>query len=248
MELLKTDGVVLSRTFVGEKDAIIKILTTEAGLVTASVKGIKNMKSKLGAGCAVFSYSDLLLRPGKSMYTVTQSVQKEGFYGLSSNIERLSFASYFAELISAFSPSEEDAKALLPLLLNALYLLSNTNKSMALVKCVFELKLLGNLGFLPELFACTACGDVEKLSFFSASAGGTVCRACGAVYDATIVSEDTLLAMRYVQEADNKKAFSFALSDEGLLEFSRATETMIEHVLMRLPKSLSYLKQIMGCR
>ena len=77
------------------------------------------MKSKLGAGCAVFSYSDLLLRPGKSMYTVTQSVQKEGFYGLSSNIERLSFASYFAELISAFSPSEEDAKALLPLLLNA---------------------------------------------------------------------------------------------------------------------------------
>ena len=49
MELIKTDGVVLKRTYVGEKDAIIKILTSGAGLVSASVKGVKNMKSKLAA-------------------------------------------------------------------------------------------------------------------------------------------------------------------------------------------------------
>ena len=58
MDTITTDGVVLARTFVGEKDAIIKILTTEAGLVSASAKGIKNMKSKLAAGCGVFTFSE----------------------------------------------------------------------------------------------------------------------------------------------------------------------------------------------
>ena len=35
---IKTKGVVLGRTFVGEKDAIIKILTECAGVVSASAK------------------------------------------------------------------------------------------------------------------------------------------------------------------------------------------------------------------
>ena len=246
MELIKTDGVVLKRTYVGEKDAIIKILTSEAGLVSASVKGIKNMKSKLVAGCAAFCYSDFVLRPGKEMYIVVQSAQKEGFFGLSSNIERLSFAAYIAELTAAFSPSAEDTKAILPLLLNTLYLLSNSGKNMELIKCVFELRLLCYLGFAPELDACTMCGDTDKLCFFSPSAGGVVCRGCGAVADACIITENTLAAMRYAQNADDKKAFSFALPVGAIDEFARCTEKMCESVFARRLPSLAYLKQITG--
>ncbi len=246
MELIKTDGVVLKRTYVGEKDAIIKILTGEAGLVSASVKGIKNMKSKLSAGCSVFCYSDFLLRPGKELYIVAQSTQKEGFFGLSSNIERLSFAAYFAELTAAFSPTAEDAKAILPLLLNTLYLLSNSAKNMELIKCVFELRLLCHLGYAPELDICCDCGDSRSLCFFSPSAGGTVCRGCGGVPDACIITENTLAAMRYAQNADDKKAFSFALSKGAIDEFARCTEKMCEQVFARRLPSLTYLKQITG--
>ena len=246
MELIKTDGVILKRTYVGEKDAIIKILTSGAGLVSASVKGVKNMKSKLAAGSQVFGYSDFVLRPGKELFVVTQSAQKEGFFGLSYNIERLSFASYFAELTAAFHPGAEDAKAILPLLLNTLYLLSNSSKNMELIKCVFELRLLCYLGFAPELDACTVCGDTEKLCFFSPSAGGTVCRGCGALADACIITENTLAAMRYAQNSDDKKAFSFALSKSAIDEFAQCTEKMCEQVFSRPLPSLAYLKQITG--
>lgn len=246
MEPVKTDGVVLKRTYVGEKDAIIKILTREAGLISASVKGIKNIKSKLCAGCGVFCYSDFVLRPGKDLYIVAQSVQKEGFFGLSSNIERLSFATYFAELTTSFSPTAEDAKSILPLLLNTLYLLSNSGKKMELIKCVFELRLLCHLGFSPELDACAACGETDGLCFFSPAAGGLVCRGCGALPDACIVTENTLAAMRYAQHADDKKAFSFALPAGAIDEFARCTEKMCESVLARRLPSLAYLKQITG--
>lgn len=246
MELIKTDGVVLARTFVGEKDAIIKILTPEAGLVSASAKGIKNMKSKLAAGASVFGFSEFLLRHDRGKYIVASASPKEGFYGLSSNIERLSFAAYIAELTQSFAPSGEDAKAILPLVLNTFYLLSNTNKDMSLIKCVFELRLLCHLGFYPELDTCCACSETEGLCFFSPSAGGMVCRSCAKMPDACIITQNALSAMRYAQNADDKKAFSFALSPGDINEFERCTETMCESILSRRLPSLIYLKQITG--
>ncbi len=246
MDMITTDGVVLCRTFVGEKDAILQILTTESGLVSASAKGIKNMKSKLSAGCTVFTFSEFLLRYDRGKYVVASAKPKEGFYGLSAHIERLSFATYIAELTRTFAPSAEDARAILPLVLNTLYLLANTNKNMSLIKCVFELRLLCLLGYTPELDCCSLCGETDQLFFFSPSAGGVVCRSCGKVSDASIVTRDALTAMRYAQDADDKKAFSFALAASDIDEFERCTENMCESILGRRLSSLTYLKQITG--
>ena len=246
MESITTDGVVLSRTFVGEKDAIITILTASNGLISTHAKGVKNMKSKLATGARVFSLSEFLLTFDKGKYIVTSAVCKEGFYGLCANIERLSYASYIAELTRSFTPAADDAKAILPLILNTFYLLANTNKNMDLVKCVFELRLLCLLGFAPELDECALCGEHEELFFFSPSAGGVLCRHCGKAPDACIITPDALTAMRYAQEANEKKAFSFALAGSDITEFERCTESMCQSVLSRTLPSLTYLKQITG--
>ena len=165
---IKTKGVVLGRTFVGEKDAIIKILTENSGIISASAKSIKSMKSKLSAGCSLFSLSDFFLTESNGKYIVASASLIEGFYGLSSNIERLSYATYSAEAAAALSPAPEDAKEIIPLLLNTFYLFANSQKNMRLIKCVFELRLLCLLGYAPELYNCVACGDLEELCFFSA--------------------------------------------------------------------------------
>ncbi len=243
---IKTKGVVLGRTFVGEKDVIIKILTESSGVISASARGVKSMKSKLSAGCSLFSYSDFLLTESKGRYIVTSAVLCEGFYGLSSNIERLSYATYAAELAAAISPDPEDARALIPLLLNTFYLFSNSQKNLRLIKCVFELRLLCLLGYAPELDGCVACGDVDELCFFSALEGGVVCRSCGNIPDTQIITQDTLSAMRYVHDADDKKAFSFSLSKPGIDEFEACTEKMTENLIGYRLSSLNYLKQIAG--
>lgn len=236
----------MGRTFVGEKDAIIKILTENAGVISASAKGVKSMKSKLASGCSLFSYSDFLLTESKGRYIVTSAVLLEGFYGLSSNIERLSFATYAAEAAAAISPDPQDAKAIIPLLLNTFYLFSNSQKNLRLIKCVFELRLLCHLGYAPELDGCVTCGDTEELCFFSASEGGVVCRSCGNLPDTQIITQDTLTAMRYVHDTDDKKAFSFALSKTKIDEFENCTEKMLEGIFGHRLSSLNYLKQIAG--
>jgi DNA repair protein RecO (recombination protein O) len=243
---IKTKGVVLSRTYVGEKDAIIKILTEDSGIISASAKGVKSMKSKLASGCSLFSYSDFLITESNGRYIVASAVLSDGFYGLSSNIERLSYATYIAELTAAVSPAPEDAKAIIPLLLNTFYLLANSNKDLRLIKCVFELRLLCALGYAPELDGCVECGNSEELCFFSPSEGGIICRDCGTVPDTLIITPDTLDALRYVHDADDKRAVSFALSRSNLNEFENCIEKMSESlVVYRLP-SLNYLKQIAG--
>lgn len=243
---IKTKGVVLGRTFVGEKDAIIKILTESTGVVSASAKGVKSMKSKLASGCSLFSYSDFLLTESNGRYIVASASLSEGFYGLSSNIERLSYATYAAEVASSVSPSPEDAKEIIPLLLNTFYLFSNSQKNLRLIKCVFELRLLCLLGYAPELSGCVECGNDEELCFFSPSEGGVVCRNCGNLPDTKIITPDTLTAMRYVEDADNKKAFSFSLAKQNIDEFEALTEKMLENIIGYKLSSLNYLKQIAG--
>jgi len=243
---IKTKGVVLSRTFVGEKDAIIKILTENSGIISASAKSVKSMKSKLASGCSLFSCSDFLLTESNGRYIVTQAVLSDSFYGLSSNIERLSYATYIAEITAAVSPSPEDAALVIPLILNTFYLLANSNKNLRLIKCVFELRLLSLLGYAPELDGCVECGDTNELCFFSALSGGVVCRSCGYISDTQIISPDTISALRYVKDADDKRAFSFALSKTNLDEFESCSEKMLENIIGYRVSSLNYLKQIAG--
>lgn len=243
---IKTKGIVLGRNFYGEKDAIITILTEDYGVLSASAKGIKSMKSKLSSGCSLFSYSDFLLTESNGRYIVTSAVLLDGFYGLSANIERLSFATYAAEAAQISSPAPEDAKAIIPLLLNTFYLFANSQKDLRLIKCVFELRLLCALGYAPELDGCVECGSTDEICFFSVSSGGAVCRSCGGIFDTQIITPNTLTAMRYVKDSDDKKAFSFALSKSNIDEFENCTEKMMEDLLGKKPASLNYLKQISG--
>lgn len=243
---IKTKGVVLGRTFIGEKDAIIKILTENSGVISAKAAGVKSMKSRLASGCSLFSYSDFLISESNGRYIVTSASVSEGFYGLSANIERLSYATYAAETAAAISPDPQDAEAIIPLLLNTFYLFSNSQKNLRLIKCVFELRLLCLLGYAPELCGCVECGNTEELCFFSPSEGGIVCRGCGTIPDTQIITPDTLTAMRYVQDADDKKAFAFSLAKSNISEFEAITEKMLENIIGYKLHSLNYLKQIAG--
>ena len=102
------------------------------------------------------------------------------------------------------------------------------------------------MGYAPELWGCVECGGVDELCFFSPSEGGIVCRSCGAIPDTQILTPDTLTAMRYVQDADNKKAFAFSLAKSNISEFEALTEKMLENIIGYKLQSLNYLKQIAG--
>jgi len=243
MEYIKTTGVVLKRKIIKEGDAIISVLTPDMGVITAFVKGAKNYKNRNSQGSAPFCYSEFVICPGHDMYRVTSCVLLESFYNLSTNIERIAYATYIADLVDYTVKENVGDERILPFVLNTFFLLANSDKNLRLVKCVFELRLLCLLGLTPKLSSCVRCGSAETV-YICAAVGGALCSACGRGEDK--ISVAVLEAMRYVIEADDKKVYSFSIPHNLIAEFENHTLHFIKEHIDRDFYSLAYLNKIIG--
>lgn len=243
MEYIKTTGVVLKRKTVKEGDAIISVLTSDMGVICAFVKGAKNYKNRNSQGSNPFCYSEFVLSPGRDMYRVNSCLLLESFYNLSTNIERIAYATYIADLVDFTVKENVGDERILPFVLNTFFLLANSDKNLRLIKCVFELRLLCLIGLTPELDSCIKCGSNEP-AYMNAAIGGTLCSACGTGEEQ--ISKTVLSAMRYVKDADDKKVYSFTIPNELILEFENHTSHFIKEHIERDFYSLTYLNKIIG--
>lgn len=246
MDLIKTSGVVIRQTKVKDNDLMLTIFTKDLGVIRASARGARGFKNKLSAGCSLFAFSEFLLYPGKEVYKVNSAELIESFYSLTSNIERMAFAAYIADLTGYTVQEEEGTERLLSLFLNTFYLLAKWGGELRTVKCVYELKLLEFLGFSPCLTECTSCGN-ETATFFAAAEGGLLCEDCQReLGTGRKLSAACLDAMRHVLSSDDKKAFAFRLSPDVLEELEFFVAKMLKEYIDHDFYSLTYLNTVLG--
>lgn len=121
-------------------------------------------------------------------------------------LERLSLASYFAEVMEAVAVEGRPDPPALSLILNSLYALDRLNRPLELVKAAFELKLMCLEGYEPLLDACAVCGAPEPESpLFHLNEGVLCCAACRAEAGegaAIPLEGGALAAMRHIVYGD----------------------------------------------
>ena len=111
------------------------------------------------------------------------------------------------------------------LLLNTLYVISETDKDLELVLSIFKLRLLSILGFRPNVNKCVNCGKEEELIYFSLKDNGVKCNICGKQdKSAVTISKSTYNAIKYTLTAPPKKLYSFNIKEESLEEFKLLTK------------------------
>ena len=246
MAYVKASGVVLKRTKVGDNDAILTVFTDSLGVIKISAKGIKSLKNKSFAGASLFSFSDFVLRPAKSMYYLVSAEQKASFYNLSTNIERLAFATYIADITSYVLMESDPEPKVLALILNTFYLLANSSGELRQVKSVYEIKLLSYIGVGMVVGNCLSCGISENLYYFTKE-GGMLCPNCkGKFSDAVLISKDCASALFYIVNSEDKKAFSFKVPQKTLEELEYITESFLKRHISKDFYSLTYLNTILG--
>ena len=241
-----TNGLVIREVKTGEADRIITILSDKYGLISASAKNSMKIKSNLLSATSLFSYSEFTLYKGKSMYIVNDAHVSNVFHNITDDLNKLALAMYLAEFTSIILEQDQESKEQLNLLLNCLYVL-NTNKYPAnMVKAVYELRTLSNYGFMPNLVACSKCFKYEGGAFaFRLKDASLLCSKCAGYYNIKPnISSACLKAMRHIIFTDNKKIFSFKISDENLLYLSKITEAYLIIQLDRSFKTLDFLKSI----
>ena len=225
---VNTKGVILRDAHYKENDKILTVLTDSLGKITVKGRGVKRIKNKLFNICNMFVYSEMTLFKSGDRYILDSANLIEQFYELRCDISRLSLANYFSELCSRLTTEGVESCDLLSLLLNALYILSKSDRKLSAVKAAFELKAMEYAGYMPDLDGCD-CEKSEKY-YFDLEKGQLKCGACVGALSAQIavLSPSVLSAMRYVAESDSKRLFSFDLPDKELVLFNRITEAYIK--------------------
>jgi len=124
MALVKAQGLIIKSVKFGEANRILTVLTREFGKIQVAANNVG--RGKGGATSSqMFAYSNFtLFRGQKSLYRLNDADCIEFFDVLRSDLEKLSYAAYFADLTcSITSENNADDEKLLNLLLNALHLL-----------------------------------------------------------------------------------------------------------------------------
>ena len=240
-----TDGLILKEQNIGEKDKLVTVLTRHNGLVRAFVRGAKSVKNRKNSSTGMLCYSKLSLYKTKDTYIIDEAEPIELFFELRSDLEKLSLAQYFSELVLTLVQEDEPAEEYLRLILNSLHFLAKNKMPNEQVKAITELRIMCIAGFMPNLIACDRCGEYEtETMYFDVEDGLLYCENC--VPSDMIFQLDIGLikALRHIAFSDFEKIYSFKMEEYALPDLSYITEKYLLSKLQRNFKTLEFYKEI----
>jgi DNA repair protein RecO (recombination protein O) len=197
----RVEAIVLKHSDFGEADRLLTLYTREEGKVRALAKGARKPGSRKGGHLEPFSRVRLLLGKGRELAVVDQAEAVSTNAELSQNLEALGYASYVVELLDKFSADHDENRGLFRLLRETLERLAGGDELRLAVR-YYEIRLLDQVGFRPELQTCLNCGKkiLPEDQYFSFAQGGVLCPTCGRSADWTKpISLAALKVLRHLQ-------------------------------------------------
>ena len=245
--LVTVEGIVIGRRTIGENNCFIDVLTDEYGVIEATAHGIRKLTSKNAGACGLFSYSRFCFAKTGMNYTLNSAEPKYSFYGISSDLEALSLAAYFAEVLKDTATAEQESKGLIRFMSVSLYEIEKRRLPLSQIKAVFELRLAAMLGFAPDLRACRECVCYESEEMYLDFSDSTIiCGNCAKGKNGNFerLTPSVLYAMRFIVYSPLEKIYRFSLPSVQLAKLSEICEKYLLGQLERGFRSLDYYKSI----
>lgn len=242
----KTRGIVLRETDYKESDRLLTVLSEDFGLLTLKVRGIRRSKFLYRSACELLSWSEFTFRDYNGFFTLSEASCLENFLGLRSEIEKLSLAMYFAQVIELIAQEDAPSTSVLRLLLNSLYALSNLPEPTDKVKAAFEWRASVLAGYEADLSACPVCGN-RNPDRLLINQGSLICSQCMGDDETGIrmpIDSALLSALRFLSAASDKKLLAFSLEGMDYSALSCVTEAYLLSQLEHSFSSLDFYKSL----
>jgi DNA repair protein RecO (recombination protein O) len=227
----QTEAIIIKKTKLGEADRILTLLTPRLGKVPAVAKGVRRPRSKMSGHLEMLTHSLISLARGKNIDTVTNTQTINSFLPLKSDLELASYALYATELVNQFAAENLENQPLFELLLQTLQRLQPGGDN-ELVMRYFEIHLLNETGYRPQLEHCVSCHAKlkETTNSFCPGAGGMLCPACQQDQPSYPLSVNAQKVLLLLQNNDYSVASGLKI-DPGL---SRQLEMVMRNYLRYL--------------
>lgn len=246
--MVTVNGLVIRERTAKENDKYLTILTDTLGLIEVSAKGVKKANSKNASVAQMFCYAKYCLSEGKSGYILNCAEPIRIFYQIRLDITAFALASYFCELLLYVCAKEQPNKEALRLMLNTLHFLSDGKRDMKMLKAIFELRLMSEIGLVPNLIGCCKCYKyTDRQMQFDLGEGRIYCEdCCGSknLRNCEVVDGALLHSLRFIALSDMSKIFNFTLNNDHLIQLSNITERYVEIQLDKHFKTLDFYKSL----
>jgi DNA repair protein RecO (recombination protein O) len=229
MPTYTTTAITLQHYPLGEHDRLLELFTREHGLKRIVAKGARRAKSKLGARTEPLIHATWFLGKGRNLDVVAQCETVHAHRGLRADLDRLMAGLYLAEL-TGHSVIEAQPHPDLFDLFAASLLALEVAESPELVTAWYELAVLNELGYAPELGVCAQCaGDLDSGACgFSGEIGGCLCESCQAVLGAPILSRRALDLLRRLSDVELTRLLPHALAPALVGQARAAIASLLE--------------------
>ncbi len=239
----QTEAIIIKRVKLGEADKILTLYTPHSGKIQAVAKGVRRPRSKLAGHLEILTHSQVWLARGRNLDTVTGAQTITSFLPLKSDLWLTSCALYITELVNQFTADHIENHPLFKLLFETLeHLCEDSDKE--LVLRYYEINLLSQVGYRPQLEHCVLCNQalMPITNSFSSAAGGMLCSNCAqSEFSTRPLSVNTLKVLRFLQ--NNNWTVSNRLKIDQTL--SRGLEAVMKdylrYLLEREVKSAAWL-------
>ncbi|HEY5584060.1 MAG TPA: DNA repair protein RecO [Ruminiclostridium sp.] len=237
-------GLVIREVNTGEADKIITVLTAEEGKISIAAKNARRAKNSLSSGTQLFCFSDYMLFKGKELYNMSSCEVIESNYEIRNDIVKLTYCSHILDLIMDNVQEGDSCESVLQLLLNTLYIIAKTDRSLELITRVFELRLMSLLGYEPHVTSCIKCYKTEDENmYFDLDSSGLVCSECVIPKGRVIrLLPGTVKALKYIMYINPQKLYNFSLSEDSIKELSVISKKYIKEHIGKEYNKLDYLK------
>ncbi len=255
--ITEVKGLVLRTTDIHDSDRLITVFTEELGVLSALAKGARSLKSRKMSSTMQFCYSSFVLVRRGEHYMIREAELIESFFEIRNTIEGLALASYIVDVLSDVTVAERETE-LLRLSLNSLYAIAKGKYPLNKIKAAFEIRAASIIGFMPDVLACSLCGERHGDFYFDIMGGFLKCYACNEReahrrdipeeahenHLVCILSEGAKTALGYCIHSPVEKIFSFNISEPDMELLGRATEEYIINQLERSFKTLDFYKEV----
>lgn len=239
--IYKTRGIILRRKNFGEADRLLTIFTSDRGKIRVLAKGTRKTLSKLAGNLELFCLTKLNIAEGRNLDIVTGAVIDKCFLGIRDNLENSNTVHYLAETVDQMTDENEKHPEIFNLLDQALEHINTYPEPLLL--SYFELHLLREVGFEPELYECLDCKEKLKPenNIFNFEKGGLVCSSCAQTINDKI-SADAIKIIRLLANHEINIIKKIKADKKVINEVKKVLANYIRHIHQKDFKSRRFIK------
>lgn len=246
MSTEKARAIVIRQVDFSESSRVVTLFTREFGKVAVLAKGAKRLKGPFESALDLLAVCEVVFirKSSSGLDLLTEAQLQQRFRPKPHDLGSLYGGYYVAELLDSLSEDYDPHPLLFDEAEAALTRLSgDTPLDISILR--FELVILREIGQLPAVEACIACGEpVGKAGRygFQPSQGGLICQNCfGEETPRYMITPGAIAVLRNLA-AESPAAFrNLSVSPAQMRELRSFVNAAIAGILGRRPKTLRYL-------